>query len=134
MGTRIENSINMPSNKKFGLLMVAVFSVGFGYFQWKYSQEWAIVSLFLAILFALMTMCVPALLAPLNKAWFSLGMLMGKVISPFILSFIFFILIVPVALTTRLFGRDILLLKKRQVFSYWVDKDPIEPDSFKNQF
>ena len=125
---------DMPSNQKFGWLFAAIFALGFGYFQLKHSLGWAIVSAFLAILFALLTICFPTALAPLNRAWFALSLFLGKVISPIVLSIIFFVLIVPVALITRLFGRDALLLKKRQVSSYWVDKEPNEPDSFKNQF
>jgi hypothetical protein len=134
MVVKIQNSLNMPSDKKFGWLFTAIFLIGFGYFQWKHSLGFSIVSAFLAILFFLATICAPTALAPLNRAWFAFGLLLGKVVSPFVLSVIFFVLIVPVALVTRLFGRDILLLKNRQVSSYWVDKDPIEPDSFKNQF
>lgn len=125
---------DMPSNQKFGWLFAAIFAFGFGYFQLKHSHGWAIVSAFIAILFALLTICVPSSLAPLKRAWFALSLLLGKVVSPIVLSIIFFVLIAPVALITRLFGRDVLLLKKRQVSTYWVDKEAIEPESFKNQF
>jgi hypothetical protein len=124
----------MPSNHKVGWLFAALFAAGFGYFQWKHFLGWAIISAFLAVLFTLATIFAPTILTPLNRAWFALSLFLGKVVSPIVLSAIFFILITPVALITRLFGRDVLLLKKRQVSSYWVDKEPIEPDSFKNQF
>jgi hypothetical protein len=29
---------------------------------------------------------------------------------------------------------DVLILKKPQVSSYWIDKTPVEPDSFRHQF
>ena len=125
---------DMPSNQKFGWLFVGIFAFGFGYFQFKHSLGWAIVSAFLAILFALLTISAPRSLAPLNRAWFALSLFLGKVVSPIVLSILFFVLIVPVALITRLFGRDVLLLKKHQVSTYWVDKEAIEPESFKNQF
>lgn len=128
------SSENMPSNQKFGWLFAAIFAGAFAYFQWKHSLGLAIASIALSILFALVTIFIPSALAPLNKAWFALSLFLGKVVSPIVLSMIFFVLIVPVALIGRLFGRDALLLKKRQVSSYWVDKEPIEPDSFKNQF
>ncbi|MDF9789237.1 SxtJ family membrane protein [Polynucleobacter sphagniphilus] len=134
MQASAHNLEDMPSNQKFGWLFATIFAFGFGYFQLKHSLGWAIVSAFLAILFALLTICVPTALAPLNRAWFALSLFLGKVVSPIVLSIIFFILIVPVAFITRLFGRDALLLKRRQVSSYWVDKEPIESDSFKNQF
>lgn len=126
--------VDMPSNQKFGWLFVSIFAAGFGWLQWSHFLGWAIVSAFLAILFALLTIYVPAALAPLNRMWFALSLFLGKVVSPIVLSIIFYVLIVPVALTTRLLGRDALLLKKRQASSYWVDKMPIDPDSFKNQF
>ncbi|QWD68651.1 hypothetical protein AOC21_01695 [Polynucleobacter sp. VK25] len=124
----------MPSNQKFGLLFSAIFFGSSIYFQWK-NYSWLVICLlFLAILFLLFTICAPIILAPLNRAWFALSLFLGKLISPMALSIIFFVLIVPVALVTRLFGRDELLLKKRQSMSYWINKPPIKPDSFKNQF
>ena len=128
------NAILMPSNRKFGWLFTAIFAIVFIYFQYHHSTWLAIVSLTFSGFFALITIFYPSALSPLNRAWFALSLFLGKIVSPIVLSVIFFVLIVPVALVTRLFGRDILLLKKRQVSSYWVDKEPIEPDSFKNQF
>jgi len=129
-----ENQADMPSNQKFGWLFAAIFGLGFAYFQHKGSTGLAIVSLLAAVIFVLVTICIPTALAPLNRAWFALSLFLGKVVSPVVLSIIFFILIVPIAVITRLFGRDALLLKKRQVSSYWVDKESIDPESFKNQF
>jgi len=76
------------------------------------------------------------LLTPLNKAWMKLGDLLGKVISPIVLGIIFFVLLAPVALVTRLLGRDELRLKMSNSSSYWIDRTPPGPagDSFKNQF
>jgi hypothetical protein len=124
----------MPSNRKFGWLFAAIFAVVFVYFHHHHSTLQAIFALLLSGFFALVTIFLPSVLSPLNKAWFDLSLFLGKVVSPVTLSIIFFVLIAPVALVTRWFGRDILLLRKRQVSSYWVDKDPIEPNSFKNQF
>ncbi len=128
------NNINTHSNQKFGWLFTVICVFGFGFFLWKQFFWWAIASAFLASLFGLATVFMPAILTPLNKAWFGLGLFLGKVVSPIILSIMFFVLITPVAMIVRLFGRDVLLIKKRQVSSYWVDKEAIEPDSFKNQF
>ena len=124
----------MPSNQKFGWLFAAIFGIGSGYFQLKHLHGWAMLLVFLAALFSLVTICVPKVLTPLNRAWFALSLFLGKFISPIVLSIIFFVVIVPVAIITRLFGRDALLLKRRQVPSYWVYKESIEPESFKDQF
>ena len=128
------NPINTVANHKFGWLFTTIFSASFAYFQYKHSTTFAIASLFLALIFWLVTICIPSALAPLNRAWFALSLILGKVVSPIILSIIFFALITPVAVVTRILGRDELLLKKRHVTSYWVHKELIDPESFKNQF
>ena len=125
------------SNKKFGMLFTSLFTLAFAYFYWIAPPppgDLVIGLASLAVIFAFITIFFPSLFTPLIKAWFSLGLLMGKVVSPIILGGIFFSLIAPVAITTRLFGRDELLLKKREVKSYWIEKEAIDPDSFKNQF
>ena len=49
---------------------------------------------------------------------------------------IYFGLITPVSVITRIFGRDELNLKNKNKKSYWVKREPLSPagDSFKNQF
>lgn len=127
----------LPSEKRFGLLFIAVFFVlaGLGYFK-GWDKPWVNVYLGLALLVAAVTLVAPKLLAPFNRAWFALGQLMGRVVSPLVLGAIFFLILTPVALVTRLFGRDELRLKRKAVDSYWIDRhhDTIATESFKNQF
>ena len=93
-------------------------------------------ALVVAVLFAGVTLLAPQALTRLNRLWYDLGMLLGKITSPVVLGVIFFVLITPVALALRLFGRDYLKMRKRSVESYWVDRSPPGPpsDSFKNQY
>jgi hypothetical protein len=124
----------MSFNQRFGWLFAGVSTASFFYFQYKHAYGIAITSVILAIIVALITIFIPSLLTPLSRAWLGLSLLLGKVVSPITLSIIFFVLIVPIAFITRLFGRDVLSLEKRQVSSYWVDKESLDPESFKNQF
>jgi low temperature requirement protein LtrA len=89
-----------------------------------------------AALFLAASIAHPRLLAPFNRAWHRLGLLLGKVISPIVLGVIFFLVITPVAVVTRLAGRDALRLRKRSVRSHWVERAPPGPgpSSFRNQF
>ena len=124
----------MPSEKKFGWSFALIFIISFIYFLLTNSILFASLCLSIAIIFALTTIFIHSALEPLNKAWFSMGLFLSKYMSPIVLSVIFFIIIVPVAIVTRLLGRDALFLRRRQVSSYWINKDPIDPKSFKNQF
>lgn len=129
--------IALPSNRKFGALFVAIFAIAAAYFYFFRSEgTTALVLAVLAALFAVTTMAAPSLLAPLNRLWFELGRLLGRIVSPLVLGSIYFLLITPVSLLTRLFGRDELLMKKREASTYWIDREPPgpAPDSFRNQF
>lgn len=92
--------------------------------------------LVVAVFFGLLALVAPRVLRPLNKAWFHLGRAMGAVVSPIVLGTIFFGILAPVSLVTRLFGRDVLRLKRHASPSYWIDRAPpdLARDSFKNQF
>ena len=128
---------NLPSNRNFGLLFAGVFALLSAYAAYQNAEAFKVYGWLIAgIVVGLVAIAAPGLLAPLNKAWMKLGELMGRVVSPLVLGVIFFVLITPVALVTRLFGRDELRLKKADASSYWIDRAPPGPagDSFKNQF
>lgn len=128
---------NLPSNRTFGLLFIGVFAVLAAYGLWSdwstgLIQAFSIISASIA----LVTLLAPKLLTPFNKAWYQLGLLLGKVVSPIVLGVLFFIVITPVAIAMRLAGRDALKLRKQNVDSHWIDRKPPgpEPESFKEQF
>jgi len=130
------SALNLPTNRKFGWFFTAVFSAVAAYAHWRGWGTIAPAALVSAILFVAVTLLSPHLLSPLNRLWYGLGILLGKIINPIVLGLIFFVLITPVSLVTRLFGRDELKMKKRSVESYWTDRSPPGPpsDSFKNQY
>ncbi len=126
----------LPSNNKFGWFFSAVFSMIAIYSYFQQLKTFAYAAAIVFFIFVALTFFAPQLLTPLNRLWYALGILLGKVISPIVLGAMFFVLITPVALVTRIFGRDELKLKKSLLKSYWVDRLPPGPpsDSFKNQF
>ncbi len=126
----------MPSNNKFGWFFSAVFAMIALYSFSQHMNTFALYASIVCVLLAATSFFAAQLLTPLNRFWYALGMLLGKVISPIVLGAMFFVLITPIALITRLFGRDELKIKKSFVQSYWVERLPPGPpsDSFKNQF
>lgn len=128
---------NLPSNRNFGFLFAGVFACLSAYGAYHDAHATSIYGwLIVGVVVGLLALVAPGVLTPFNKAWMKLGDLMGKVVSPLVLGVIFFVLITPIALITRLFGRDELRLKKTNASSYWVVRVPPGPagDSFKNQF
>jgi hypothetical protein len=127
----------LPSNKKFGLLFTGVFFALalYGYIRHGYSI--AVISFFFISLFFLIASFLDLhLLTPLNRAWLLLGHALGKVVSPIILGIIFFGLLTPIALISRLSGRDELKLRRPRSKTYWVKPvgSNVDSESFKNQF
>ena len=132
----LEQETALPSNKKFGLFFSAIFfSIGgFAFFREQLIVAIALVAT--AVILLIISLVAADYLARLNILWFKLGMLLSRIISPIVLGAIFFLLITPIAILTRIFGRDILHLKKQPGNSYWIKREPRGPlpESFKKQF
>jgi hypothetical protein len=82
-------------------------------------------------------LAAPARLAPLNRAWTRLGLILFKVVNPVVLGLIYLTAVVPIGLLLRLMGRDLLSLRlDRQAKSYWVMRAPPgpAPDTMIRQF
>ncbi len=79
----------------------------------------------------------PKLLHPLNVGWMKLGHLLGRIVTPIVLLLIYLIAVIPTGLLLRLFGKDVLGLKRKpDDGSYWIARLPPGPDpeSLKQQF
>lgn len=77
----------------------------------------------------------PRVLAPLNKAWLRLGLLLATITNPIVMGAMYFLAVVPFGVVLRKQGRDLLSLKKDpQAASYWIERDPNEKTSLAKQF
>ena len=116
---------NLPPNRSFGLLFTALFT---GVGLWGLYRGWDLRLagglLVAGGLTGCVTLALPALLAPFNKAWYLLGMLLGRIVGPIVMGVLFFAVLTPVALAGRLLGRDELRLKRRGRETYWIERRP----------
>jgi carbamoyltransferase len=77
----------------------------------------------------------PATLRPVYKGWMRFGSMMGRFMTPLILSVIYYILITPFGLIIRLSGNDPLSRKMdSSVISYRVTSEKIEPGNLEKPF
>jgi hypothetical protein len=91
----------------------------------------------MALGFALIGWFRPSLLAPFNRAWTKLGVLMGRIVSPIVLGGLFFLVIAPISFVFRWMGNDLLNLKRDpNAASYWLVRQPPgpTPESINDQF
>jgi saxitoxin biosynthesis operon SxtJ-like protein len=133
----ITSTPKLPSERRFGFTFAAALA-GLAVYRLIHhrSRTVFLVCIVTSIIFALLAFLVPRILAPLNKLWFLLGEAMGKVVSPVVLGVIFYGILTPISVVTRLFGRDELRLKRGALNSYWIDctSSHSAAESFKNQF
>ena len=98
--------IELPSNRKFGLLFTGIFALIACYFWYKGGVNVPLGAGLASALTLTVTLVKAEFLHPLNKLWMRFGFLLGKIIGPIVLGFIFFVIITPIAIVMRLFGRD----------------------------
>lgn len=136
MNHKNKHSPPLPSDRSFGLLFVAVFTL-LSVWAWWTGSAWAVWSAALGALTLLITLVRPALLNPLNRQWMRLAELLNRVVSPVVLGLIYFGLFTPTAWGMRLRGRDALRLHlEPDAATYWIERDPPGPDptSLPNQY
>ena len=90
-------------------------------------------SLIISLIFLSLGILNSNLLTPLNKIWFRFGILLGSIVSPIVMGFIFYIVVFPTGLVMRLLGKDLLKIKKNNDKTYWIKKENLN-SSMKNQF
>ena len=124
--------IKLPSNKNFGIVFFIVFLI-VGLYPLINSENIRIWSLIISLIFLVFGLLNSKILTPLNKLWFKFGILLGKIISPFVMGIIFFLVVTPIGLIMRLLGKDVLNLKYSKNKSYWIEKNGPK-SKMKNQF
>jgi hypothetical protein len=124
------------SERSFGFVFAAVFVLvgGWPLIAGSGPRWWAFG---MALAFALAAVVRPGILRRLNRAWLALGHLMQRVVSPLVMSAIFFLCVTPIAWIMHLRGKDVLSLARRPDLStYWITREPSPPasETMKNQF
>ena len=126
------NNIKISSNKSFGIVFFVVFLL-IGLYPLIHDENIRIWSLIISCIFLVLGFLNSSILTPLNLLWFRFGILLGKLISPIIMGFVFFLVVTPTGLIMRLFKKDLLKLKKNNSKSYWIERS-INESNMKNQF
>jgi len=125
------------SDRSFGVMFGCIFIIVAALLRFRGEPEQLQLTL---ISFSGLTFLVaftrPRLLGTPNKLWMKFSLLLARFVSPIILGVLFYILITPLALAMRLFGRDELRLKTKNVVTNWQIRkiNGYSLDSFKNQY
>ena len=123
---------NKDNNKSFGILFFIVFLL---VAIWPVLESGSIRvwSLVISIIFLILGIINSKILTPLKSGWIKFGEILGKVIAPIVMGFIYFIIITPIGILIRLLGKDLLNIKYNKDKSYWIKRDE-KINTMKNQF
>jgi len=122
----------MSSNKNFGIVFFVVFLLIAAY-PLINGQDVRLWSLVISLIFLILGLSNSMILTPLNKFWFKFGLILGGIVSPFIMGSIFFFVVTPIGFIMRMLGKDILNLKYNKNKSYWIETSGPK-SKMKNQF
>lgn len=79
----------------------------------------------------------PVILKPVNKAWMTLALLLGWFMSRVILSVLFYLVLAPIGIIAKLFGKRFINLKiDKQAATYWEKREKRSPEKleYERQF
>jgi hypothetical protein len=131
---RVEGS----SDRAFGLVMAGFFAlVGVAPLVFGKDGGPRLWALAVSAVFLVLALAWTAPLAPLNRVWFRLGMLLHRITSPVILALLYGVGILPVGLLMRAVGKDPLRLRRKaDAASYWIPREPPgpAPETMANQY
>ena len=104
---------SQSSNRSFGLLFFIVFLI-IGLWPIKNGDNINIYFIIVSAFFLILGLINSKLLTPFNKSWIKLGEILGVIIAPVVMALVYFVILTPVSLIVRLFGKDLLELKFKE--------------------
>ena len=124
---------SQSSNKSFGLLFFVVFLI-IGLWPLKNGQSLNFYFITASLVFLILGLLNSKLLSPLNKSWIKLGEILGIIIAPIVMALVYFVILTPVSIIVRVFGKDLLGLKfSKKKETYWIKRKK-NLGSMKKQF
>ena len=109
-------------NRSFGILFFIVF-LALSFWPLTKNAEINIYLLSIALIFFVLGIFNSRILSPLNKIWIKFGELLGRIIAPIVMAIVYFIILTPISLIVRIFGKDLIGLKfKNDIKSYWIKR------------
>ena len=114
--------------RKFGLVTGAIVVVLFAlFFPWVFDAGMPSWPWILAALLWIPALLVPKTLQPVYRIWMKIGHALGWINSRIILGFLFYVIVLPMGLVMRLFGKDPMARKLDMSMASYRKKSIIAP-------
>ena len=113
-----------PSERSFGLVFAAVFGIVALFPLWRGEpvRTWSMV---VSAAFLVSAVAWPRMLAPANRVWFRLGLILHRVVNPLVMGVLFYVVLTPFAVVMRRFrpGLTRRLHADPAAASYWIPRE-----------
>lgn len=115
-----EEAVAPPSERATGLVFAAVAAIAGAVFYANVLVLAVCAGLCLGLI--AVSAFRPALLRPVNRAWFRFSLLLSRIVNPVVLGLMYALAILPFGLVMRLW-RDPLRRRRTDAPSYWIERD-----------
>ena len=113
-----------PSDRWFGFVFTVVFAIVGLLPLWRGAapRQWALVA---AGVVGLLALVWPRALAPANKAWLRLGLLLHRIVNPVVMGAVFYLAITPFGffMRRRRAGLHTQLRPDERATTYWIPRE-----------
>ncbi len=111
--------------RKFGITMAIACIVVGAILFFRDKSAWIYLA-YISGFFLISGLLVPRILLPIEWVWMKIAFVLGIIVTNILLTLTFFLVITPIGLMMRLFGKDFLSLRfDKNTGTYWI---PVEPD------
>jgi carbamoyltransferase len=129
-----EENFSLSSLRRFGFTLTAMFALLGAIFSWRHRMAaWSLTSL--AVLSLLASTSSPSLLRFVRGPWMMMARFLGTIASSILLTLVFFLIVTPLGLLQRFFGKSALDLRfKGSESSYWRVQSEQSAAAYEKQF
>ena len=135
----LEEIKNIKSEKsdlrKFGITIGIILLIITGFLFWKEKESFQIFLTF-GVILCVLGVAIPVILKPIYWIWMIFATILGWVMTRVILGLLYFIIITPIGLIPRLFGKQFLDLRfDKSIDTYWnYRKTQLISSDYEKQF
>ncbi len=135
MAERVRPGLTKSQGRKFGLTVGIAFLALTAVLLWRERETIAYVTGSLGGILVVAGLLVPTKLGPIERAWMAMAHKISKVTTPIIMGIVFFLVVAPIGLVMRAFGKN-PLEHERHDGSFWVirARDKVKTGGMNNQF
>ena len=127
--------------RKFGVIfLVGCVIIGLAKFLapfglWQRNEQFGLILVLAGLFIGGVAIAIPRAALPFYWAWLSIAFITGNIMSRVLIIAMYFLIITPVGILSRIVGRDKLQLKRRSIGSYWHPIHlPKEIEMYERQF